>query len=274
MVIGPYCNNAFNEISDIYAKGKIVRIVPLPVSAEQYNVIKSGMFKISGVMSEEAKVFFDFYNQKFADKNVAVVYDGNMPETIETAFELQQLFIANNSSNRLALYNFGAYGGDYEQMAKEILLNSQVVYILGNAKQIAVLAQNLQEIKDDAVIFIDEYLATGYFFREMGNFAEGVYVLTMENLKDSPEFTEELVELRLKGKEPKGLGVYGYASVYLWKQLVEQAKGTAFEKISDYDSEKNFVMPWGNVRFRNGQSDLSSGHIVYQIKNGEYAQVN
>ena len=272
-VIGPYCRNSFSEISDIYAQAKILRAVPVPLNAMQYEYESSGLFKMCGLMSEEAKVFFDFYSRNFADKNVAVVYDSWMPETTETAFEVQQQFRAHNSANRIMLFDFAGYGKNYAQMAKEILLNSQAAYVLGNAKQTAKLVQELQEQKEDTLIFVDEYLATGYFFRELGNFSEGVYVLAMESLKDSPDFTEELVGLRLKGKEPKGLGVYGYAAVNLWKQMVESGGNFDFDKMKKIGKEKIFDMPWGKVSFENGKPSLSSGHILYQIRNGEYTQV-
>ena len=273
LVVGPYCNNSFAAISDIYSKAKIVRIVPLPLNASQYDASVAGLFKLSGLMSEEGKVFFDFYNRNFADKNVAVVYDSRMPETAETAFEVQQQFRTYKSANRITLFDFAGYGKDYTQMAKEILLNSQAAYVLGNAKQTAALVQKLQEQKENTVIFVDEYLATGYLFRELGNFAEGIYVLAMESQKDSPDFTEELVELRLKGKEPKGLGVYGYAAVSLWKQMAEAAGKFDFDRIVKHASGQSFMLPWGKVAFENGRPSLSGGHTVYQIKNGEYAQV-
>lgn len=272
-VIGPYCKNSFSEISDIYTKAKILRVAPLPLNALQYEYESAGLFKICGLMSEEAKVFFDFYNRNFADKNVAVVYDSWLPETTETAFEVQQQFRANNSGNRIMLFDFAGYGKNYAQMAKEILLNSQAAYVLGDAKRTAKLVQKLQEQKEDTLIFVDEYLATGYFFRELGNFSEGVYVLAMESLKDSPDFTEELVELRLKGKEPRGLGVYGYAAVNLWKQMVENSGSFDFDKLIKVGREKVFELPWGKVSFNNGKPSLSSGHAIYQIRNGEYAQV-
>lgn len=273
LVIGPYCNNSFQKISDIYSQAKIVRIVPLPLSAGQYEYDRAGLFKMSGQMSEEGKVFFDFYNSKFADKNVAVVYDSTLPETVETALEVQQLFRGHNLANRITLFDFSAYGKKYAQMAKEILLNSQAAYVLGKAQSTAKLVQKLQEQKEDTLIFVDRYLATGHFFRELGNFSEGIYVLAMESMKDSPDFTEELVELRLKGKEPKGLGVYGYAAVNLWKQLADGGK-LNFDKMVAVGMEKIFVLPWGKVSFDNGKPSFSSGHAVYQIYNGEYAQVN
>ncbi len=274
LVIGPFCNNAFDKISSIYADGKIVRIVPMPLSAGDSSINKLGLFKIGGLVSDEARKFFDFYKNKFAGKNLAMVYDSYIPQTTETAFEVQELFRSQEISNKLTLYDVSNYGKKYRHMAKEILLNNHVVYVLSNEKNISKLVQELQEEKQDIIILVDEYMANLYFFRELGNFVEGVYLFALRNLKDSPDFTEELVELRLKGKEPRGLGMYGYAAVKLWSQLVERAKSINFDKISKFVDSQGFFMPWGKVDIRSGNISQTAGYTIYQIKNGEYTQVN
>ena len=159
-------------------------------------------------------------------------------------------------------------------MAQEILLNNQVVYVLGNYQKTARLVQRLQEEKDDVVIFVDEYLATQHLFDELGNFAEGIYVLALKDLKNNPDFTEELVALRLKGKEPKGLGVYGYVMFKLWADMVKAAKSIDFDSIVDIQKKKTFILPWGNVDWQKNIVEPNSGYNIYQIRDGEYVQVN
>ena len=274
LVIGPYCGNEFVRISDIYAGGKIARIVPVPLGKVQYGLDKPGLVKIGGIMSEEADTFFEFYQQKFSGKSVAMVYDSALAATAETAHRVRELFNEHDLSGQIMLYDAAGYAENYETAAKEILLNSQIVYILGSPEATARLAQKLQEEKQDTVLLIDEYMATPYFFREMGNFAEGVYVLAKEDLKDNPTFTEELVRLRLAGYEPRGLGVYGYAAVRLWSEMVRRAGSFDFAKVDAQRNGKQFELPWGKVDFVNGNALQSSGYEVYQIVNGEYAQVD
>lgn len=274
LIIGPFCNNAFSQISSIYANGKIVRIIPMPLSAGDNNINESGLIKIGGLISDEARTFFDFYKNEMAGKNLAMVYDSSMPQTTETAFEVQELFRSQGVSNKLTLYDVNEYGKKYRQMAKEILLNNQMAYVLSSEKKISRLVQELQEGKPDITIVVNEYMANLHFFRELGNFVEGVYFLALKNLKDSPDFTEELVELRIKGKEPRGLGVYGYAAVKLWSQLVEKANSTKFDKVSKVIDGRQFFMPWGEVDFQLGNISKTAGYTIYQVKNGEYVQVN
>ena len=274
LVIGPYCDNMFDQVSFIYAQGGIVRIVPTPLSSVQYDLDEQGLFKIGGMMREEAKAFYAFYKNKFTDKNVAIVYDSLLPKTTETAVRIQELFSDNKLSNRITLYDIANYNKNFEQISKEILLNNEMAVVLSDAQSSAKLVQQLQEKKADIVIFVDQYLANTYFFREIGNFAEGIYVMQMETMKDSPSFTEELVTLRLQGREPKGLGVYGYAAVKLWQQLVEKAKDIDFNKIDKLKNGREFMLPWGKTAFIKGNAVKSGGYNIYQIQNGEYTQVD
>ena len=273
LVIGPFCNNNFADVSKIYSDGKIVRMSFMPLSAKEFYIKEKGLFKIGGLMSEQAKAFFDFYKNKSAGKNVAMVYDSMLPQTTETAFELQKLF-RENGFNNLTLFDFADCNESYLKTAKEILLNNQIVYVLGKSDKLAGLVQRLQEENPEVVIFTDDYMANDMFFRELGNFVEGVYLLRLKNLKDSPNFTEDLVKLRLLGKEPKGLGVYSYTAVNLWRQMAENAKSYDMEKIQNKINAQEYETPWGNVAFENGNATNTVEYSIYRIENGEYAQVN
>jgi branched-chain amino acid transport system substrate-binding protein len=108
----------------------------------------------------------------------------------------------------------------------------------------------------------------------LGNFVEGVYFLSYKNIKDEPSFTEKLVELRIKGREPKGLGVYGFAAVDLWAQMVRDAKSVDFNKLDRLKDIKAYEMPWGVTKFDKGSAVNFGDYALYQIKNGEYTQAD
>ena len=46
LVIGPYCSNAFEKVADLYANGKVIRVIPMPLTTEQENYSAKGLFKI------------------------------------------------------------------------------------------------------------------------------------------------------------------------------------------------------------------------------------
>ncbi|MCQ2741514.1 MAG: ABC transporter substrate-binding protein, partial [Alphaproteobacteria bacterium] len=274
LVIGPYCSNAFEKVADLYANGKVIRVIPMPLTTEQENYSAKGLFKIGGNAEAEAVAFYSFYKNKFADKNLAMFYDQDLPQTVEVAEMVQKLFVKDGHENQIQMFEIGNMKDNYEKFAQKVVQKNQVVYLLGSTHEIAKAAQNLQEENEEIILFTDEYLATGYFFKEMGNFVEGVYLLSLQDLKAHPEFTEDLVQLRLSGNEPKGLGVYGYAAVNLWKEMVDRAESFDFDKVCSKGEKETYKLPWGNVQFLHGVASKSSGYQIYQIKNGEYTQVD
>ena len=272
LLIGPFCDNMFEEVSKIYSQNGVLRIYPMPLDEKQRSTANKGLVKIGGLMSNQAEVFVKYYEENMVGKNLAVVYDSSIPKTMETAFATQVLFNTKGLYG-LTLFDMSSYD-DYEKLVEEILINNQVAYVLGNAEPVARIIQNIQEEDAKANIFVDAYMATGHLYRELGNFVEGVYFLSYKNIKDEPSFTEKLVELRIKGKEPKGLGVYGYAAVNLWAQAVQNAQSINFDKVYNEINAKEYEMPWGMSGFENGTAVKSGEYSLYQVKNGEYTQVH
>ncbi len=273
LVVGPYCENRFDDVAKIYEQNKIVRIVPMPLNEKQNSTAFKGLIKIGGLMSNQAKIFVAHYQKNSIGKNVAFVYDSRIPKTTETAFATQMLFNKNGLYG-LKLFDMATYDKKYNDLVEDVMLNSQIVYVLGEPETTAIIVQKIQEENNKTEIFVDAYMATEHIYRELGNFVEGVYFLSYKNIKDEPSFTEKLVELRIKGKEPKGLGVYGYASINLWAQMVRDAKSVDFNKLDELKNQKEYEMPWGMTGFRNGNAIKTGEYSLYQIKNGEYTQAN
>lgn len=272
LVIGPYCADMLAQSLD--KSGKTVQIMPQPLSNTWYDYSNTGFYKIGGRVLEQAKTFFEVYKDRWIDKNLAVIYDKDDGVSYETAAELQSIFMANNLGTRVTLYDMANYGSKYKKMAKEIARNNKVAYILGKKSQIAKLAQKLQEKDENIIIVIDEYMATEHFFNEMGNFADGIYFLRINDQKANAHFTKELVSLRIKNKEPKGLGVMGYAAVMLWRDMVTKAKSFNAKAIDGVSGQQSWTLPWGKVKFQKGMALTNGGWNMYLYENGEYTQVN
>ena len=56
--------------------------------------------------------------------------------------------------------------------------------------------------------------------------------------------------------------------------MVRRTGSFDFGKVDAQRNGKQFELPWGKVDFVNGNALQSSGYEVYQIVNGEYAQVD
>lgn len=269
LVVGPYCQKSGNLNIDRAA----VQIFPQPMSQKNFVADSTGVLKIGGWEKDQADTLWEVYKERWADKNIAAVYDGNDSALVEVAEYLQQIFINNGMQGRINLYDFATYK-KLKSMAKEIVKNNKIAYILGNKSQIAKLAQKLQEKNEDIILITDEYHANGHFFKEMGNFADGTYWLRLDDQKANAEFTDKLVDLRIKGHEPKGMGIMGYAAVMLWRDMVKKAQTFALKEIDKIAKSQKWNLPWGEVQFNHGNISKSSGWNMYRFEDGEYTQVN
>lgn len=269
LVVGPYCDSKPLP----YKTRNALQILTQPLSESDFNDPTSGVLKIGGMIKQQAEVVAKVYKEQWVDKNIAVIYDSRYTATYETAAYLQEILTADNLQNRLNLYDFAAYK-KLKPMAKEIVKSNKIAYILGNKNQIAKMAQKLQEKDENILLILDEYQAGRHFFKEMGNFAEGTYWLRLDDQKSNAEFADKLIDFRIMGHEPQGLGVMGYSSVMLWFDMAKTAKSFDVKALDKLSSQKEWKMPWGKVKFNKGQISKFSGWNMYRFNDGEYTQVN
>ena len=274
LVIGPYCSNAFDQVSGIYAKAGIFQIVPTPVSHAEAMQNRAGLIKMVGYQEQQGDAFYKYCQENYPNKKVGLVYDSSVRSVAAMAAVVQKRFREDKREAYLAVFDFAAYDGDFEKMAEEMNAASvQIGYILGKAKSVAKLAKEWRESNSRAVIFTDRYQGENAFPEIMGKDAEGTYILSLPTLKDNPDFTETLVKLRLLGIEPHGLSVYGYSAVRLWEELVKEAGSFSVAKLSEEIRTGKVDIGWGKTGFKDGIPDNTVVYRIYRNFGQEYAQV-
>ena len=273
LVIGPYCTAAFDEVADIYAKAQIFQIIPTTVSRRQIEYKHKGLVKMVGDKERQAQDFFNYWQKTFPNQNVALVYNGDMRNVVDVAAALQQEFLAHDRAYNLKSFNFTNYA-DIDRLADEILQSGiKIAYILGEPQQVADLAKDLKKEHKYFAVFSNLYQAGEIYTQTLGNLADGSYFLALPSLKDNPAFTETLVKLRLLGFEPRGLNVYGYAAVQLWKELVDKANSFDYAKLAQALEEDTLSAAWGEVTYAEGNPQESLPYGIYRFEGGEYTQV-
>ena len=271
LVIGPYCSNALQKIAGIYAKAGILQIIPTSVSTSIQNGNYKGLVKMVGYKTRQAGDYFKFYQDHFPDRKVALIYDRNDKDVVEVAAAVQKLFADAGKTAAFQSYNFQNYDDDYDRIAEDVIRDgNKIAYIMGKSKRVARMAKSLKSEREDFIIFVNKYQAQKDFRDALGKRAEGTFVLSLPTLKDSPDFAETLVKLRLLGVEPEGLSVYGYSAVQLWQELVRKADSFKYDKLARALAENKFDTGWGEMMFNNGDPSNSISYGIYQIRNGEY----
>ncbi|MBE6445339.1 MAG: amino acid ABC transporter substrate-binding protein [Alphaproteobacteria bacterium] len=254
LVVGPYCLNKFSDISNIYADNNIAQIAinPLTSEARALNVI--------GYHKEQAKTFFDFYKLRYSGKSVALIYDLSDNNLVNTIIDVQGLFEQSHLSDVLSVYSLEKYGFDYDALAKDVSKND-VVYILADSDKVNKIAGKLISKNDNIVIFRDRYSVV-----EGEKNLDKQFFLGLRNIKNNPYFTETLVDLRLKSMEPVGLGVYSFASLRAWANVVNKAKTLDANIIRNIILGSSDIVPWKG-------DNNSQLYGIYEVNDEEYTQV-
>lgn len=254
LVVGPYCMNKFSDISSIYADRNIPQITVIPLNAE------TKALNIIGHHREQAKKFFDFYRMKYSGKSVALIYDLSGDNLAKTIVDVQGLFEQSHLSDVLSVYSLEKYGFDYDALAKDVSKND-VVYILADSDKVNKIAGKLISKNDNIVIFRDRYSVV-----EGEKNLDKQFFLGLRNIKNDPYFTETLVDLRLKGVEPVGLGVYSFASLRAWANVVNKAKTLDANIIRNIILGSSDIVPWKG-------DNNSQLYGIYEVNDEEYTQV-
>lgn len=274
LVIGPYCQNALKDVAAIYAKAKILQIVPTSISGYELANKPNSTIALVGNSEQQSLAFFTYYLKNFDLQKMALVYNGANKEIVGVASALQEEFFKSGKMLDFKSYNFTSYNGDYEKLAEGILAEkSKVVLILGNRKEVSKLARELKSEDKNLAVFVNRYQVEGYFGEKMGKYAEGTYFLSLPTLKENTEFTETLVKMRLLGIEPEGLSVYSYSAVKLWADMVEKADSYKFDKLAALSKNLTVNTAWGEETFVNGMPKAPVNYSIYRLNNGEYTQV-
>lgn len=274
LVVGPYCQNALKQVSDIYANAKILQIVPTSVSAYELVDKPTSAIALVGNSEQQSLAFFKYYLKNFDMQKMALVYNGADKEIVGVASALQEEFLKSGKMLDFKSFNFTAYDGDYDQLAEDVLKEkTKVVLILGNRREVTKLAKELKSEDKNLAIFVNRYQIEGYYGEKMGKYADGTYFLSLPTLKENTEFTETLVKLRLLGIEPQGVSVYSYSAVKLWADMVEKADSYLFDKLASVSKNMTVNTAWGEETFVNGMPENPVNYSIYKLNNGEYAQV-
>ena len=275
MIIGPYCTNKLSEISKIYSNANIVQIIPVAIPKPQSGEASpAGLIKLGGYKERQSEAFYQFYKKLFGGRQVAVIYDSMSRDMVDLAYAIQQEFKKNDEIEYIKGYNYATFDNDYGDLTDKVLEDkNEVAYIMGTPQEIAKVASLIKEENKRFPIFTNKYKAQEDYDEIMGKYADTIFYLGLHSMDDVPEMTETIVNLRLKGVEPEGLGMYGYLAVRFWEAFVNKADSFEYDKIAKVIKEGGINFPWGTTNFKDGVPEHLFHYGIYVRHNGQYTQV-
>ena len=273
LVIGPYCSNRFDEIASIYEQSKIFQIVPTTVAYNNANTDKKGQIMFLGTKSQMSGDFFKFYNQNFAGLKTAFIYNDSKEDGYaEVAKSLFNEFRRYGKSELLKFYTLNKETNTHDLIESLQKDNIGISFILSNKNQTTDFIISLKNQNQNMITFTAKDMLDNQAYKTLNEKANGIYVLALKGFKDSLMFTENLVDMRLHGIEPKGLEVYSYAAVKLWSELVGSVQSFDYQKLSNASNSEILQEKWSEFMMHSG-SIKSSKYIIEMYNNNEFKQV-
>lgn len=274
LVLGPYCINQAEKVASTYAAAQIFQIHPIGSSRALYQTVHRGPVELVGYSEQQAVDFFRYYAETYADRKLAVVYDGSNPEMTDIAKEIQHHFTKAGLGEKLTAFSLEPFNGDARRIAQAVKAGGAgALFMMGNGELTAETSRFLKADDADFVVFVNRYFGGRKLIRHMGDYANGIFILSLPSLTGNPNFAEDLVKLRLWGIEPDGLMAYGYLSMKMWQQLVQRAGNFVYDDLHKSLNKQLISVGWGNVVYTDGVPDRSLKYAIYRFENGEYTQV-
>jgi branched-chain amino acid transport system substrate-binding protein len=268
LVVGPYCSEGFDKVASIYASAQIFQIVPMPLNAHYASQNYKGLIRVSNIKEQRGADFFDFYNRNWAGRRAIVIFDSADSDMVKSAESAVDQFRRHGKSSLIESRTFAK---DVDLMAEEIVQARQdVAFLLGKPKKIAKTIRALKRLNPNFSIVTGKYMVGDSLYEYADPYLDQVYFMGMPSFENNPDYAELLVKLRLKGVEPNGLNIYGYAAVKTWADLVRKAGSLKYDKI--VKAARNLPNPlWSSARTSNSQG---AHYVFYRYQNGEFMQVD
>lgn len=278
LVIGPFCENDFDEISSIYATSGILQIIPTAVSPLLKETKQKGLIKMLGYSSQQAVDFFEYYNKHFAGDSVALIENNQNSESVAIADAVRDEFQKHGKSVMLKSYTYQQNKEDakieYDMLAAKIVAEkNKIAYVTGTPKNIRKIVRYLKSEWSDFIVFTEQNAATDEYFEYLGSDADGTYFMSLNGQINEPDLAEEMVQLRLSGFEPEGLALYGYSAVKIWEALVKKVGTFNYAKISKKINGNKIKTLLGSYYFTSGTPKNNEKYTIQLYNNGTFEKV-
>lgn len=267
LVIGPYCSQGLDEISKIYEKAKIFQIAPAFLTAQGTSKNYPGLINLFGNKNQAAKNLFNFYNKHFAGQSVALISTSEN-EALDT--DILSTFKKHGKSSLIDRYrrsDFKSVGDLADFLAKK---HHNIVLVFDDPNYTGKLIESLTNISPETLFITSRYLATPDFFEHAQEHLGHTLFMALSEFEDRPEMAQNVVSLRLKGIELKGLNIYGYTAVKMWADLAQKNKTFNYDKLSAHIKKYGMKTPWGETFFTNGTSKNPLEYSFYKYQGADF----
>ena len=274
-VIGHTCSGPTEVALKTYLNAKVLVISP---SATTPSLTQSGQYpnfyRTIASDDAQARVQVDFTLNTLKVQKIAVLHDKG--EYGKGLAEYAQTFIKQSGKAEVVLFEGITPGAvDYSAVVQKIKRSGAEAVLFGGYHPEASKIVGQMRQKRITIPFVsDDGVKDDTFIKVAGKDAEGVYATGPADVSSNPitrAYREQFK--KTEGREPGAFFDNAIAAALTLTNAMAKAGSAEPATIAKALHENEAATPFGNLRFDAKGEPVGIGFSIYQVKNGQFVQV-
>lgn len=275
VVLGHICSGPCKASLGIYADRGVVLMSP---SATNTDLTKSGrhhnFFRTIAPDDAQARTQIDFCLNTLKAKTIAIVHDkGDYGKGLA---EFAKNFLEADDRGTMVLFEGITPGAvDYSAVINKVKRSKADVLLYGGFHpEASKLVQQMRRKQMQTVFISDDGVKDITFIKVAGPYAEGVYATGPVDTTANPMAVAAIdAHRKAYGSDPGAFFLNAYAAATAMLEGIRIAGSTDFDALSAALRNNYFETPLGRISFDANGDAIGVGFAVFQVRDGQYAEV-
>jgi branched-chain amino acid transport system substrate-binding protein len=222
-VVGHVCSGASIAAGGIYEEAGIIMISSASTNPVVTDAGHQNVFRVIGRDDQQGIIAGNFMADRYADKNIAIIHDGQEYGLGLAQFTKHQL--NERGVTEVMFDSFMPDQSDYRAIVDKLIAgNIDVIYGGGYQGDLAIILRQAKKELPNLQLIGGDSLTNNEFLVIAGAASEGTYLTFGPDVRLKPEAASVVASIRdTDAYEPEGYTLYSYAAVQAWAQAVQQA---------------------------------------------------
>jgi branched-chain amino acid transport system substrate-binding protein len=273
-VLGHVCSGASIAASKIYQDAGIIMISPASTNPKVTDSGYENVLRVIGRDDRQGVIAGDYLAEKFADKKIAIIHDGQAYGKGLAGFTKLQM---NKRGVTEVLFEaFKADQDEYSALVEKITAAKiDILYAGGYQGDIAVIARETKTTLKELKIFGGDSLSNMEYITIAGEAGIGTQFTFGPDIRTRPEAAQVVAKFReVDDFEPEGYTLFAYGAVQAWSKAVARAGSVDAKAVLDKLREGNLPTILGKIGFdKKGDVTGISSFVWYVFDEEEFKPV-
>lgn len=273
-VLGHVCSGASMAASEIYQNAGIIMISPASTNPKVTDAGFENVLRVIGRDDLQGIIAGDYLAEKFADKKIAIIHDGQVYG--QGLAEFTKLQMNKRGVSEVLLEAYKADQDEYSELVQKLVdANVEVLYAGGYQGDIAVISRETKTSLPDLQILGGDSLSNADYLTIAGDAGVGTQFTFGPDIRTRPEAANVVAGFReIDNFEPEGYTLFAYGAVQAWSQAATQAGTVGAKEVLAKLKSGTFETILGKIGFdKKGDVTGISSFVWYEFDEEKFNPV-